>query len=231
MAYIIQLETTTKQCSVALSYKGNCISKKVLLAEHFSHDEKLHLFIREVLQEASVGFSELDAVSISKGPGSYTGLRIGVAAAKGLCFALDLPLIGIHTLELMVQPFIGKAEYAFFIPMLDARRMEVYTAVFDNSKTWIQETNALDLEAQSFYDLLGDSPCLVFGNGASKFKTLQPKINAHFTETVSYPSAEDMSRLAWLEFQKKNFEDLATFEPFYLKDFQTTTPNKELGNK
>lgn len=231
MAYIIQLETTTKQCSVALSYKGNCISKKVLLAEHFSHDEKLHVFIREVLQEASVGFSELDAVSISKGPGSYTGLRIGVAAAKGLCFALDLPLIGIHTLELMVQPFIGKAEYAFFIPMLDARRMEVYTAVFDNSKTWIQETNALVLEAQSFYDLLGDSPCLVFGNGASKFKTLQPKINAHFTETVSYPSAEDMSRLAWLEFQKKIFEDLATFEPFYLKDFQTTTPNKELGNK
>jgi tRNA threonylcarbamoyladenosine biosynthesis protein TsaB len=131
----------------------------------------------------------------------------------------------------MVQPFIGKAEYAFFIPMLDARRMEVYTAVFDNSKTWIQETNALVLEAQSFYDLIGDSPCLVFGNGASKFKTLQPKINAHFTETVSYPSAEDMSRLAWLEFQKKNFEDLATFEPFYLKDFQTTPPNKELGNK
>ena len=231
MAYIIQLETTTKQCSVALSYKGNCISKKVLLAEDFSHDEKLHVFIRKVLQEASVGFSELDAVSISKGPGSYTGLRIGVAAAKGLCFALDLPLIGIHTLELMVQPFIGKAEYAFFIPMLDARRMEVYTAVFDNSKTWKQETNALVLEAQSFYDLLGDSPCLVFGNGASKFKTLQPKINAHFTETVSYPSAEDMSRLAWLEFQKKNFEDLATFEPFYLKDFQTTTPKKELGNK
>jgi tRNA threonylcarbamoyladenosine biosynthesis protein TsaB len=231
MAYIIQLETTTKQCSVALSYKGNCISKKVLLVEHFSHDEKLHVFIREVLQEASVGFSELDAVSISKGPGSYTGLRIGVAAAKGLCFALDLPLIGIHSLELMVQPFIGKAEYAFFIPMLDARRMEVYTAVFDNSKTWIQETNALVLEAQSFYDLIGDSPCLVFGNGASKFKTLQPKINAHFTETVSYPSAEDMSRLAWLEFQKKNFEDLATFEPFYLKDFQTTTPKKELGNK
>lgn len=231
MAYIIQLETTTKQCSVALSYKGNCISKKVLLAEHFSHDEKLHVFIQEVLQEASVGFSELDAVSISKGPGSYTGLRIGVAAAKGLCFALDRPLIGIHTLELMVQPFIGKAEYVFFIPMLDARRMEVYTAVFDNSKTWIQETNALVLEAQSFYDLLGDSPCLVFGNGASKFKTLQPKINAHFTETISYPSAEDMSSLAWLEFQKKNFEDLATFEPFYLKDFQTTPPKKELGNK
>ena len=231
MAYIIQLEKTTKQCSVALSYNGNCISKKVLLAEHFSHDEKLHVFIREVLQEASVGFSELDAVSISKGPGSYTGLRIGVAAAKGLCFALDLPLIGIHTLELMVQPFIGKAEYVFFIPMLDARRMEVYTAVFDNSKTWIQETNALVLEAQSFYDLIGDSPCLVFGNGASKFKTLQPKINAHFTETVSYPSAEDMSRLAWLEFQKKNFEDLATFEPFYLKDFQTTPPKKKLGNK
>ena len=228
MAYIIQLETTTKQCSVALSYKGNCISKKVLLAEHFSHDEKLHVFIREVLQEANVGFSELDAVAISKGPGSYTGLRIGVAAAKGLCFALDLPLIGIHTLELMVQPFIGKPEYVFFIPMLDARRMEVYTAVFDNSKTWIQETNALVLEAQSFYDLIGDSPCLVFGNGASKFKTLQPKINAHFTETVSYPSAEDMSRLAWLEFQKKNFEDLATFEPFYLKDFQTTPPKKRI---
>jgi len=230
MGYIIQLETTTKQCSVALSYRGNCIAKKELLSEHFSHDQKLHTFIQQVLQEAKIGFSELDAVAISKGPGSYTGLRIGVAAAKGLCFALDLPLIGINTLELMVQPFFGKPEYAFFIPMLDARRMEVYTAVFNTSKKWIQQTNALVLSAPSFCDLVGDSPCLVIGNGASKFQALQPKIKAHFTENVHYPSAEDMTELAWLEFENKNFEDLATFEPFYLKDFQTTPPKKESGN-
>src|SRR6056300_1070396 len=230
MAYILHLETSTKQCSVALAFEGKLLKSRVLNLNSFSHSEKLHLFINEVLQEAGLTPKDLGAVAISKGPGSYTGLRIGVAAAKGLCFALDLPLIGINTLELMVQPFFGKPEYAFFIPMLDARRMEVYTAVFNTSKKWIQQTNALVLSAPSFYDLVGDSPCLVIGNGASKFQALQPKIKAHFTENVHYPSAEDMTELAWLEFENKNFKDLATFEPFYLKDFQTTPPKKESGN-
>jgi len=226
MAYILHLETTTQQCSVALSFKGKCIAEKELLTEHFSHGEKLHVFIQEVLHHANVKFSQLDAIAISKGPGSYTGLRIGVAAAKGLCFALDLPLIAIQTLELLVAPFFGNSEYAFFIPMLDARRMEVYTAVFDASKNWIQQTNALVLSEHSFYELVGQSPCLVIGNGASKFQAIHPKINARFTEKVHYPSAKEMTQLAWIQFECKNFEDLATFEPYYLKDFQTTPSKK-----
>ncbi|MFL2613507.1 MAG: tRNA (adenosine(37)-N6)-threonylcarbamoyltransferase complex dimerization subunit type 1 TsaB, partial [Flavobacteriaceae bacterium] len=118
MSYILHLETSTQQCSVALAKGGTCISKKKLLAENFSHSEKLHLFIQDVINEAGIVISDLEAIAISKGPGSYTGLRIGVAAAKGLCFALDLPLIAINSLTIMVQPFFDKKDFDFLIPML-----------------------------------------------------------------------------------------------------------------
>ena len=131
MSYILHLETSTQQCSVALAKDGRCISKKKLLTENFSHSEKLHLFIQDVINKAGIVISDLEAIAISKGPGSYTGLRIGVAAAKGLCFALDLPLIAINSLTIMVQPFFDKKDFDFLIPMLDARRMEVYTSVFN----------------------------------------------------------------------------------------------------
>ena len=226
MSYILHLETSTKQCSVALSKDGRCISKKKLLAENFSHSEKLHLFIQDVINEAGIVISDLEAIAISKGPGSYTGLRIGVAAAKGLCFALDLPLIAINTLTIMVQPFFDKKDFDFLIPMLDARRMEVYTAVFNKNKKIQLQTTALVLTEDSFMSQVGKSNCLIIGNGASKFQALSPKIKAHFRKEIDYPSAENMILLAWEKFHNKDFEASVDFEPYYLKDFQTTSPRK-----
>jgi tRNA threonylcarbamoyladenosine biosynthesis protein TsaB len=226
MSYILHLETSTKQCSVALSKEGVCISKKKFLDENFSHSEKLHLFIQDVINLAGIVISDLDAIAISKGPGSYTGLRIGVAAAKGLCFALDLPLISINTLTLMVQPFLDQKDFDFFIPMLDARRMEVYTAIFNKNKKIQLQTTALVLTEDSFMSQVRNSNCLIIGNGANKFQALSPKIKAHFREEIDYPSAENMILLAWEKFNNKHFESLADFEPYYLKDFQTIPPRK-----
>ena len=225
MNYILHLDTTTKKCSVALAQNGELMVQKELLSEEFSHSEQLHPFIEEVLKESGLESSSLSAIAISKGPGSYTGLRIGVAAAKGLCFALDLPLIALNTLEIMVQPY-EVSPYSFIIPMLDARRMEVYTAIFDETKKWIQETMAEVLTENTFTSIVNEQSCLIIGDGAIKFKTLHPKINASYTNEIHYPVAKDMITLAWKKFNAKEFEDLAYFEPFYLKDFQTTPPKK-----
>tara|TARA_B110000902_G_scaffold228659_1_gene268895 strand:+ start:2056 stop:2739 length:684 start_codon:yes stop_codon:yes gene_type:complete len=225
MNYILHLDTTTKKCSVALAQNGELMIQKELLTEEFSHSEQLHPFIEEVLKESGLKASSLSAIAISKGPGSYTGLRIGVAAAKGLCFALDLPLIALNTLEIMVQPH-EVFQYSFIIPMLDARRMEVYTAIFDGTRKWIQETTAEVLTKETFSSIVRKEPCLIIGDGAIKFKTLQPKLNASYTSEIHYPLAKDMITLAWSKFNAKDFEDLAYFEPFYLKDFQTTPAKK-----
>ena len=225
MNYILHIDTTTKKCSVALAQDGELMIQKELLSEEFSHSEQLHPFIEEVLKESGLKSSSLSAIAISKGPGSYTGLRIGVAAAKGLCFALDLPLIALNTLEIMVQPY-EVSPYSFIIPMLDAKRMEVYTAIFDETKKWIQETMAEVLTENTFTSIVNEQSCLIIGDGAIKFKTLHPKINASYTNEIHYPVAKDMITLAWKKFNAKEFEDLAYFEPFYLKDFQTTPPKK-----
>lgn len=225
MNYILHIDTTTKKCSVALAQDGELMIQKELLSEEFSHSEQLHPFIEEVLKESGLKSSSLSAIAISKGPGSYTGLRIGVAAAKGLCFALDLPLIALNTLEIMVQPY-EVSPHSFIIPMLDARRMEVYTAIFDETKKWIQETMAEVLTENTFTSIVNEQSCLIIGDGAIKFKTLHPKINASYTNEIHYPVAKDMITLAWKKFNAKEFEDLAYFEPFYLKDFQTTPPKK-----
>ena len=225
MNYILHIDTTTKKCSVALAQDGELMIQKELLSEEFSHSEQLHPFIEEVLKESGLKSSSLSAIAISKGPGSYTGLRIGVAAAKGLCFALDLPLIALNTLEIMVQPY-EVSPYSFIIPMLDARRMEVYTAIFDETKKWIQETMAEVLTENTFTSIVNEQSCLIIGDGAIKFKTLHPKINASYTNEIHYPVAKDMITLAWKKFNAKEFEDLAYFEPFYLKDFKTTPPKK-----
>ena len=225
MNYILHIDTTTKKCSVALAQDGELMIQKELLSEEFSHSEQLHPFIEEVLKESGLKSSSLSAIAISKGPGSYTGLRIGVAAAKGLCFALDLPLIALNTLEIMVQPY-EVSPHSFIIPMLDARRMEVYTAIFDETKKWIKETTAEVLTKNTFTSIVNEQSCLIIGDGAIKFKTLYPKINASYTSEIHYPVAKDMIALAWKKFNAKEFEDLAYFEPFYLKDFKTTPPKK-----
>ena len=220
MSYILHIETSTMQCSVSIAYKGEYIIGKQLFANKFIHGEKLHVFIKEILEKIKIKTPDLNAVAVSKGPGSYTGLRIGVAAAKGICFAQGIPLIGINTLEIMAAPFFNKNEYNYLIPMLDARRMEVYSAIFDAKKRYIQKTNAVVLSEKSFFDKVENELCLIIGNGASKFKTLKPKINAHYNEE-HFPSAIDMCDICWNNFKDRNFEDLALFEPYYLKDFQT----------
>lgn len=226
MSYILHIETSTIQCSVSIAYKGEYIAGKQLLVNEFIHGKKLHVFIKDTLEKIKIKTTDLNAVAVSKGPGSYTGLRIGVAAAKGICFAQDIPLIGINTLEIMAAPFFNKNEYDYLIPMLDARRMEVYSAIFDTKKRYIQKTNAFVLSENSFFDKVENGSCLVIGNGASKFKTLNPKINAHYN-VEHFPSAIDMCDICWYHYEDGNFENLALFEPYYLKDFQTQNPKKK----
>ena len=225
MAYILHIETSSKQCSVALAYKGKTLTSRVLNSESFSHNEKLHLFISEILEEANLKPKLLDAISVSKGPGSYTGLRIGVAAAKGFCFALDIPLIALNSLEILVQS-VTQAEVELIIPMMDARRMEVYTAIFDGNKNWINQTSALVLSQNSFKEIVKDKTVLFLGNGINKFQELIPEINLIHSFENNYPNAIDMVELTWEKYISEDFESLAYFEPFYLKDFQTTTPKK-----
>ena len=220
MSYILNIETSTIQCSVSIAFKGEYIAGKQLLVNEFIHGKKLHVFIKDILEKIKIKTTDLNAVAVSKGPGSYTGLRIGVAAAKGICFAQDLPLIGVNTLEIMAAPFYNKNEYNYLIPLLDARRMEVYSAIFDAKKRYIQKTNAVVLSEDSFFDKVQNGSCLVIGNGASKFKTLKPKINADFNAEY-FPSAKDMCEVSWDLYKKKSYENLEFFEPFYLKDFQT----------
>ena len=200
-----------------------------MLSDSFSHSEKLHLFISEVLDEAELKPEKLNAIAVSKGPGSYTGLRIGVAAAKGLCFALDLPLIALNSLEVLVQSVSGQ-NTEFVIPMLDARRMEVYTALFDGNRNWKHQTSALVLTENSFKDLVEQKKVFILGDGAKKFQELNPKIRAQFSTENNYPNANDMVELAWQKYKAKDFESLAYFEPFYLKDFQTTPPKKKTNS-
>ena len=220
MSYILNIETSTLKCSVSIAYKGEYVAGEQLLANEFIHGEKLHVFIRDIFEKTKIKKKDLNAVAVSKGPGSFTGLRIGVAAAKGICFAQDLPLIGINTLEIMAAPFFNKSEYNYLIPILDAGRMEVYSAIFDAKKRCIQKTNAVVLSENSFFDKVENGSCLVIGNGASKFKTLKPKINADFNAEY-FPSAKDMCEVSWDLYKKKSYENLEFFEPFYLKDFQT----------
>ena len=212
---ILQLETATKNCSVALSDKGKTIAYKEIATSTFSHAEKMHQFVLDVLQAAQVGFEQLEAVAVSKGPGSYTGLRIGVSAAKGYCVALNIPLISLETLEILAQQV--DVESGLLAPMIDARRMEVYTAIFDSKKQLIEPTQAMIIEANSFGDF--SQTCYLFGDGASKTKDILTSSNVVFLDDIVYPSATDMSALAYQKYLQKSFEDVAYFEPYYLKEF------------
>ncbi|MFK5878360.1 MAG: tRNA (adenosine(37)-N6)-threonylcarbamoyltransferase complex dimerization subunit type 1 TsaB [Flavobacteriaceae bacterium] len=216
MAFILNIETSTKNCSVSLSENGKVIALKEINDGNYSHAEKLHVFIDSVLNEAAIKIHQLNAVAISKGPGSFTGLRIGVSAAKGLCFALDIPLISINTLQclaLQVDKKIG-----CIIPMLDARRMEVYSAVFDMDYNQIRETEAQILDETSFQNYLEDGNVYFIGDGVPKTKEIISHPNAFFIDD-KLPSANEMAMLAFQKFQQDDFESSAYFEPFYLKDF------------
>jgi tRNA threonylcarbamoyladenosine biosynthesis protein TsaB len=215
MSYILNIETATKNCSVALSKNGVTIICKETAELGYSHAEKLHVFIDEIIKEAQITFQDLSAVAVSQGPGSYTGLRIGVSAAKGLCYSLGIPLIAIDTL-LVLASKVDNSD-GLVIPMIDARRMEVYSAIFNSNKEKIREVKAEILTEDSFLNL---SEMVYFvGDSTEKAKTVLTKANFVFLDDIVFPSANEMGAISFAKFQENNFEDVAYFEPYYLKDF------------
>ncbi|TDN95620.1 tRNA threonylcarbamoyladenosine biosynthesis protein TsaB [Salegentibacter sp. 24] len=216
MALILCLETATTNCSVVLSKDGALFARKEDGSKNYSHAEKLHVFIEEILKENNLSIADLDAIAVSKGPGSYTGLRIGVSTAKGLCFSLDLPLISVPTLTclaLQVKPKKG-----FVIPMLDARRMEVYSTVFNSDLQQVRATKAEVLDEKSFAEFLDKDKVVFIGDGVEKFKGICNHPNAEFIGG-KLPSATEMCGLAEAKYKISDTEDVAYFEPYYLKDF------------
>ncbi|MEP1488154.1 MAG: tRNA (adenosine(37)-N6)-threonylcarbamoyltransferase complex dimerization subunit type 1 TsaB [Algibacter sp.] len=221
---ILNIETATTNCSVSLSRDGKTIVLKEDYNDNYSHAERLHVYIDAVLKEADVKSEELSAIAVSKGPGSYTGLRIGVSAVKGLCFALDKPLMSISTLEALAHQV--EAENGVIVSMIDARRLEVYSAIFDADYNQIRETEAQILDETSFADYLEKGKVYFIGNGVEKTKTLLNHPNAIFVED-KLPSANDMSMLAYNKYKNNDTEDVAYFEPYYLKDFVALKPKKK----
>lgn len=216
MALILNIETSTTNCSVSLSKDEEILVLKEDNNSGYSHAEKLHLFIKETIDTAGISKNDLDAISISKGPGSYTGLRIGVSTAKGLCFAMDKPLISISTLEALAYQV--KPDKGLIIPTLDARRMEVYSAIFNSKYKMRREIKAEVLDETSFFSELKQGKVYFIGNGVEKTKNLIANENAFFIEN-KLPSASTMGKLANEKYKKSDFEDVAYFEPYYLKDF------------
>lgn len=224
MALILNLETATTVCSVSLSKDGKLLALKEQNGD-YSHAENLTLFIEDVLKQTALKLSDIDGVAVSKGPGSYTGLRIGVSTAKGLCYSLDKPLIAINTLRhtalSVISNFQSKTQNtkSLFCPMLDARRMEVYCAIYDMDGNEVKSTAAEIIDENSFSDLLKDHQIYFFGDGAAKCKeALSKHTNAFFIDDI-VPSAKNMIILSEMAFENEQFEDVAYFEPFYLKDF------------
>jgi tRNA threonylcarbamoyladenosine biosynthesis protein TsaB len=223
--YILNIETATKNCSVTLAKNGETILCKEISELGYSHAEKLHVFIEEICKESSIQLKDLHAIAVSKGPGSYTGLRIGVSAAKGLCFALDIPLISVDTLAVLAsQAQLIAKENDLIIPMIDARRMEVYSAIFNNKLEKIREIEAQIIDENSFTSI--ENTVYFVGDSSEKAKAVLTKSNFIFLEEIVYPSAKDMSAISIQKFLNKDFEDVAYFEPFYLKDFLITTSKK-----
>jgi len=213
---ILNIETATKNCSVSISKEGKTIALKELNDGNYSHAEKLHELIEQVVLEAKISLSDLKAIAVSKGPGSYTGLRIGVSAAKGLCFALDVPLISTNTLQsLALSVSIDKG---YKIPLLDARRMEVYSQVFSEKNEKMREVTADIIDSDSFSEFLNAEKIYFFGDGAEKCKGIITHKNAVFIDD-KFPSSKEMSAISYEKYLNNDFEDVAYFEPFYLKEF------------
>lgn len=193
----------------------------------YSHAERLHKYIDAVLQQANIAASDLSAVAVSKGPGSYTGLRIGVSAAKGLCYALNAPLISVNTLQALALEVEQQEVNSCIVPMLDARRMEVYASVFDANYNEVRATKAEILNENSFLEQLNAGKVYFVGNSNKKAKTLITHPNAVFL-AHQLPTAKTMCRLSYDKFKSKNFEDVAYFEPYYLKDFMVMKPKPKV---
>ncbi|KIO75478.1 peptidase M22 [Pedobacter lusitanus] len=228
MVTILQLETATQVCSAALSVNGETIALKELAAQNI-HAGSLTLFISEVMEKAGLAYADLDAIAVSKGPGSYTGLRIGVSTAKGLCYALDKPLIGVDTLKMMAQGFLqATADYTGLVcPMIDARRMEVFTGLYDTQLAEVLAVEAKIIDETSYQEQLSKQLITFIGDGAMKCSETILSANAAFS-ALNFNSAANMSSLAYAAFTAGHFEDVAYFEPYYLKDFVITQAKKKV---
>ena len=227
MSIILGIETATKVCSIALSKDDELLAIEEVGGE-YSHAENVTNFIEKVVKKANIQFNDIDAIAVSKGPGSYTGLRIGVSSAKGLCYALNKPLIAIDTLQAMALRMAKQTtdKNLLFCPMIDARRMEVYTAIYNASNELIEPISAKIIDENSFSQLLTKQKVLFFGDGAEKCKIIfEQHSNALFNDDI-LPSATEINELALKKLNNNELEDVAYFEPFYLKDFIATTPKK-----
>ncbi|WP_196889741.1 tRNA (adenosine(37)-N6)-threonylcarbamoyltransferase complex dimerization subunit type 1 TsaB [Aureivirga sp. CE67] len=225
MGLILNIETATKNCSVSISKDGEILVMKELNNGNYSHAEMLHPFIKEIISEADLTFSDLDAVAVSKGPGSYTGLRIGVSAAKGFAYSLDIPLISVPTLEVLANSI--SIDEGSIVPMLDARRMEVYSAIFNSKKEQTRAIKAEIIDENSFSEVLEKEKVHFVGDAVEKCEEVIKHENAIFYES-KFPSAKEMGKLAETKFKNEEFEDVAYFEPFYLKDFVVTPSKKKI---
>jgi tRNA threonylcarbamoyladenosine biosynthesis protein TsaB len=223
LSFILNIETATKNCSVSIAKNGETIKCKEIAEEGYSHAEKLHVFIEEVIKEAGITVQDLAAIAVSQGPGSYTGLRIGVSAAKGLCFALNIPLIAVDTLQTLASQ--ANVSEGKIIPMLDARRMEVYSAVF-NTALEIERPIEAEVITEDSFAAYTEKIYFV-GDCADKCKPVLTKDNFVFLEEIKFPSASTMSKISYDKYQKSDTVDVAYFEPYYLKDFIMTTPSKK----
>ena len=227
MAFILSIETSSSICSVSLHQDGKLRGVSEVAVEN-SHSQVLTVLIENLFKNAIINKSELDAVAVSMGPGSYTGLRIGLSTAKGLCYALDVPLIAIETLRAMaaqVQAHYVSTDAVLFCPMLDARRMEVYHAIYDTNMDEVQKTESLIFEGDVLSDY-SDKKILYFGNGAEKGQGSLMTSNFQFISGIE-TSSMSMGGLAFDKFMKKEFEDVAYCEPFYLKDVRITVSKKK----
>ena len=234
MDNIILIETSTELCSTAMASEGKIISYRESDRPR-THASLTAVFISEMLNETGMSIQDCSAVCVSMGPGSYTGLRVGVSTAKGLCFGGGLPLLAVGTLDTLVWQGItgeyfrnsqGDPDFRYIIPMIDARRMEVYTAVFSPDGKQLTETEAKIIDGGSFAEQLAEGPVLFIGDAADKCRTVITNPNAHFIQCC--PKASSMLVPAMAEYKEKRFRDVAYFEPFYLKNFVATTSRKKL---
>ena len=216
MSIILNIETSTKNCSVSLAKNGKILAIKELNNGNYSHAEVLHPFIVDVLKESNLSSKDINAVAVSKGPGSYTGLRIGVSAAKGLCFTFDKPLISIDTLSSLSHSI--SIEKGIIVPMIDARRMEVYAAVYDVNHQQIRKIKAEIIDESSYSEYLDNNKVYFLGDGVQKCKEIIKHKNAVFMDE-KFPSSKEMAQLSFDKYKISNIENVAYFEPFYLKDF------------
>lgn len=214
---ILYLETSSKNCSVAISDDEKLLCSTEEVSENYKQSESLHTFVEWALEGAELTMKDIDAVSLGRGPGSYTGLRIGAASAKGFCYGLKIPLVAVNSMESMVESFLGK-NYDLIIPLVDARRMEVYTAVYNGiSGEELSQTEAKILDENSFEEFK-DKKVLFVGDGALKAKEILQLPNAEYNTEI-YPSAQYLIKKTLEKIKNEDFEDIAYFEPFYLKDF------------